>query len=275
MNYCIQYSSMFKHFDDERITEVMCHTDGEEVKEMKAFCEAFPDKTIVLHMDAGLDSITVYNILKLYESHQNFKVLIYNKDRIRTFVKGHKNALEQLKEKGIPFFFNSYVSDWDELHMVADLGASDVYVVENLCFELDKVHEFAINRNLKVRVFPNVAQSKYKYDVRSFFIRPEDRELYDEYVDIYEFYRAEAQKNTDNTYFKVYADAAEWRGELDQLIIGLEDELDSRFVVPRFGEFRIKCGKRCLKGHPCKMCDRVKSLAETLETAGLTVRREN
>lgn len=274
MRYCIEYSTKFKHFEDERVAEVRVHTSG-ELDEMKKLCEAFPQKTVVLQLDDGLDAISLRNLVELRKVLQNFKVLIVIKDRLRTYMSTEKERIDLLKENEIPFFFYHYVSDWDEIYLLKDIGVTDIYVVENLCFEVDKVYEVLNKENIQIRVFPNVAQSKYKYDVRSFFIRPEDRELYDEYVGMYEFYRPEATKNTDNTYFKVYADAAEWRGELDQLIIGLEDELDSRFVVPRFGEFRIKCGKRCLKGAPCRMCDRVKALAETLEEAGLTVQREN
>lgn len=273
MSYCIQYSTKFKYFDDERVAEVLVNSST-ELEEMKKFCEVFPHKTVVLQFNDGIDAICLRNLIELKKSYANFKALFVNDKRLRTYTREHKEEFEHLKENEIPFFFNNYISDWDEVYLLTDLGVSDMYIVENLCFELDKVHELLSEKNIQVRVFPNVAQSKYKYDIFSFFIRPEDRELYDEYVDIYEFY-GYTDRYTDNTYFKVYADNEQWLGELGQLIIGLEDELDSRFVIPKFGEFRIRCGKRCLKGHSCRMCRRVQGLAETLEEAGLTVKSDN
>lgn len=272
--YCIDYSTKFKHFDDERVTEVLVKCDG-TLSTMQGLCDTMEQKkTMVLDLFNGFDIICTRNLIELKKFFRNFKALIpVGEDRLRPFLNQHNDLIKLLQENEVPFFFNVYVSDWETLHLLADVGVTDMYIVENLCFELDKVHKVLSEKNIQVRVFPNVAQSKYKYDVISFFIRPEDKYIYDEYVNIYEFYDR-PNVYTMNTYFDVYANNEKWGGNLNELIIGLEDTLDSRFTIPRFGETRVRCGKRCLKGESCQMCHRIVSLSNTLESAGLVVQRE-
>ena len=52
-----------------------------------------------------------------------------------------------------------------------------------------------------------------------------------------------------------------------------EDEygFDSRYIIPRFAETRIKCGKKCLKGGKCQICERIMQLANSLKKANLIV----
>lgn len=68
-------------------------------------------------------------------------------------------ADKQNKPK-IRFFFDTQISDVDTLNALLKLGATDVYIVENLCFELDKISELVHSYNAAVRVYPNIAQSK-------------------------------------------------------------------------------------------------------------------
>ena len=56
-------------------------------------------------------------------------------------------------------------------------------------------------KNIQIRVFPNVAQSRSEIPaIKQFFIRPEDLNAYEPYVDIYEFYRVNSSINTDVLY---------------------------------------------------------------------------
>ena len=150
---------------------------------------------------------------------------------------------------------------------------SDIYIVEDLCFELDKVSKIAHENQVQLRIYPNVAQSSWKYteDIKKFWVRPEDISLYEKYVDVCEFFGAEKKVVT---LLKIYKDDQKWFGKLNEIILGLKNDIDSRFIVPRFAEKRIKCGKECLKGGKCQMCERVVSLSKTLEDADLMVEIE-
>jgi hypothetical protein len=48
------------------------------------------------------------------------------------------------------------------LYEYLDYGVTDVFITEQLGFEVDKVAEIAHSKNVQVRAFPNVAQSQYE-----------------------------------------------------------------------------------------------------------------
>lgn len=183
---------------------------------------------------------------------------------------------KDFESTGIAFFSSEFIHDWDALDAYLSTAATDVYVTEALCFELDKVAKVVHDAGKRVRVFPNVAQSstmRWCNGIKTFFIRPEDIEFYEPYVDVCEIW-AEDQKQV--VYYDIYAKDKKWFGPLKEIIIGLKSDIDSRFILPRFAERRIKCGKDCFKGGKCKMCDRIEELSFTLKEAGLLVKmKEN
>ena len=90
----------------------------------------------------------------------------------------------------------------------------------------------------------------------------EDVDVYDKYIDVFEFFgNEEAQK----TIFKAYAIDKQWYGKLEELIIGFKGDMDSRYIFPLFADKRAVCKKKCVKGGKCNICGRLEELASTLE----------
>ena len=167
---------------------------------------------------------------------------------------------EELKENDIPFFFDSYVRDWDTLYYYINLGVSDVYIVEALAFELNLLGPVAHEKGISIRAFANVCQGlpADSNPLKSFFIRPEDVFVYEKYIDVLEFY---GEPNIQQVAYKVYAHDKKWSGSLNELIIGLEKDIDNRQIIPIFGAMRTKCGKRCIKGQTCSICNHTEAIA--------------
>lgn len=82
------------------------------------------------------------------------------------------------------------------------------------------------------------------------------------------------EKEKQDTYYNIYKKDKEWFGNLGEIIIGFNDIIDSRYIIPRFAKKRIKCGRECMKGGPCKICDRIVNLSHNLEEAGLIVKKD-
>lgn len=181
-----------------------------------------------------------------------------------------EDFISLLKKENIKFFMNTFVNNWDVFCGLIELGVCDIYLVENMCFELDKCSEIAHNKNINIRVFPNVAQSAWKEScvIKKFFIRPEDIIQYEPYVDTIEFL---GNIEKENVLLEIYKDNKEWFGPLYELISGLDQDIDSRYIIPLFAENRIKCGKRCLKGANCNMCNTIVELSKTLKDRNLIV----
>lgn len=170
------------------------------------------------------------------------------------------------KENGIKFFFSEGVYSADKFNGLIELGVSDIYVIEELGFCLAKIAEKAKENNVQIRCYPNVAQSAWNDTpaIKKFFIRPEDVDVYAEYVDVLEFW---GEGNLDPVY-ETYSKDKKWFGKLNEIILNFNSEIDNRCIVDMFGSIRTKCDKRCMKGGVCATCPRCEELAETMAERG-------
>lgn len=264
MKYCLRY----QRFN----TELMKSADEILINYNKSdttlldFLQKYEEKRIIISVSDIEDFKLTREIEKIKAIRQvytNFNICM----RLETI---DNELISELKECGIPFFIRKFVNDWDTFDGLIKLGVSDMYIVETLAFEMDKcgerAHEFGIN----IRVFPNIAQSQFSNteDIKKFFIRPEDVHYYESYVDVFEFF---GDISKENTIYKVYAIDEQWFGELRELIIGLQDDIDGRYIIPRFGEKRVLCAKKCMKNGKCDLCNTVKELANTLRERDIIV----
>lgn len=267
MKYCINYSNK-SHIID-KVDEILIRYDKNKILELfTQFIPAHLNQRIIVQLieEDNIDTIVnnLKKIISIYNENKDIKFDIqlpfYN-----------QKFIEELKDTNLKYFFKAAANSWDKFTSLISQNVSDIYITDELAFELDKVAEIAHKNNIKVRVYPNVAQSRWDKlsDILKFFIRPEDIEIYEPYVDVCEFYGDKAQQI--DTYYKIYQEDKKWFGDLQEIIIELDSKIDSRYIIPRFAEKRIKCGKDCLKGGKCEMCKRILDLSEQLENAHLIV----
>ena len=267
MKYCINYSNK-SHIID-KVDEILIRYDKNKILELfTQFIPAHLNQRIIVQLieEDNIDTIVnnLKKIISIYNENKDIKFDIqlpfYN-----------QKFIEELKDTNLKYFFKAAANSWDKFTGLISQNVSDIYITDELAFELDKVAEIAHKNNIKVRIYPNIAQSRWDKlsDILKFFIRPEDIEMYEPYVDVCEFYGDKAQQI--DTYYKIYQEDKKWFGDLQEIIIGLDSKIDSRYIIPRFAEKRIKCGKDCLKGGKCEMCKRILDLSEQLENAHLIV----
>ena len=79
---------------------------------------------------------------------------------------------------------------------------------------------------------------------------------------MYEFW---GDPNHIELYYGIYAIDKKWSGNLKEIIIGMKDDLNSMCILPRFGEYRTRCCRKCLKGGLCNMCNTIVELSKNLE----------
>lgn len=267
MKYCINYSNK-SHIID-KVDEILIRYDKNKILELfTQFIPAHLNQRVIVQLmeENNIDTIVnnLKKIISIYNENKDIKFDIqlpfYN-----------QKFMEELKDTNLKYFFKAAANSWDKFTGLISQNVSDIYITDELAFELDKVAEIAHKNNIKVRIYPNIAQSRWDKlsDILKFFIRPEDIEMYEPYVDVCEFYGDKAQQI--DTYYKIYQEDKKWFGDLQEIIIGLDSKIDSRYIIPRFAEKRIKCGKDCLKGGKCEMCKRILDLSEQLENAHLIV----
>jgi hypothetical protein len=272
MKYCVDYKRNFKYINDvDEIKINFRRTDAS----LLDFMLLHSNQRIIISIQDESDFIA-YDCIKIFDA-----IAIKYPEINFTFLLGHckennvKELLQLLQENEIKhkYFFSDFVNNWDFLHGIMELNPSDVYLVEDMGFEIDKAAALLHGAGIKVRVFPNVAQSTWSGTpaLKKFFIRPDDVDTYEPYVDVMEFF---GKEDSIETYYKIYAIDKKWMGKLSEVILSFDnDTLDSRFILPQFAEYRIKCGKRCQKCKSCRICEAIEHLAATLEDKNIMIKK--
>lgn len=268
MKYCIQYQRNFKYIKE--IDEITISLSKfKKLSDIFEFSELYRDKRLNFFLDEEFEKNFIDKKLIEY-----FNSLNKNIDFAIKLSSYKKEIIDEIKNNGhnIKFFISTFIKDWDTLMGYVKLKPSDIYIVENLGFELLSVSKLLHENNIRVRVFPNVAQSSWRKTppLKKFFIRPEDVYLYESYIDVFEFF---GKLDSIETYYKIYNIDKKWFGKLNELILDLDhEEIDSRFILPVFAERRLNCGKRCLKGTKCRVCEAVENLSFLLEKNNLLIK---
>lgn len=263
MKYCVDY---YRNLTDIDKADEYTIRYSKKDDILITFLEENKNKIINLTIEEKLSETNYKTLKAIYNTFSNFRLKFESYD---------SNEIENIVECGIPFFFGNRVNNWDEFLGLIELGVTDIYIVEDLCFDLERVAAAAHKENIKLRTYANVAQSTWHDtpEIKKFWIRPEDVKIYEEYIDVLEFF---GQPYQIPTILRVYKDEQKWFGALKEIIFGLESEdLDSRFIIPEFGKRRISCQKNCLKGGKCRICDRILSLSKTLKEADLIVKTDD
>lgn len=177
----------------------------------------------------------------------------------------------RIEDLGLLFFYSDFCRSWDCLNGWIGENVSDIYIVEEMGFDLKRIGRLCHLYNISVRVFPNIAQSEYPNSNIKFFIRPNDVKFYEDYVDVFEFMPIEQRDSL--VYRKIYTDG-NWYGDLKEIIIG-EEWIPNEGLSPDFGEARIGCGKRCAKGNGCTYCVRAILLARDMYKHNISFDKES
>lgn len=207
------------------------------------------------------DSLKIF--IAAMEVHKNFALKTTIED---------KNIVDYA-ESNIPFFVMETVDCWDELTHQIGLGVSDVYIVNEFGFYLPKISQYCHDMGVKVRAYPNVAQSRTSApninSFTKFFIRPEDIFIYEEMIDTFEFF---GPLDKQPVLYDIYSQER-WLGKLNEIILGLDNEIDNMTIAPYFGESRRACEKRCAYGR-CNVCNSIASLAAVLESKNIKMKKK-
>lgn len=255
VNYALDFNQHSKHLFD--IDEIIVKYEGNEDK-LRNFLTEHRTQKITISIETFIQPQTITDLLELKKEGYSFSV------RSTVFLPEH---VDLFKKAEIPFFIKRQVMGWDEFLHDLEFGVSEIYISGSLGFELQAVSALAKEHNVKLRAIPNIAQGCVLGvpPLKRFFIRPEDIELYSLYIDTFELQGPHDKMDTIYTIYR----SGRWYGNIRELIIGFDTNLDTKHVIPIFGEKRLDCGRRCLKGKRCHLCDSISKLAETLGEKGL------
>lgn len=263
MNYCGIYNQITQNLSYINEVQEWKIEYRRQDTSLPDFLELHQDKKIVLEIKNNdfLDELIRDGLFTLSKKYNNLTLLLeeYSPEKAEIATAAH-----------IKFFFNNRVNNWDMFIGLINCGVSELYITDSLGFEIIKVAEIAHSKGVKIRVYPNVAQSQWPdiNGLMKFFIRPEDVDAYEPYIDTFEFY-GNIEKH--KVYYKIYAKDKQWFGALDEIIIDLNSDIDSRYLLKNFINKRLRCERKCLQGDNCNRCYEIEHLSENLKDHHLRV----
>jgi hypothetical protein len=272
MKYCVLYNKDFKYndvVDEVIIVDEAIYPDSANIVEKVKGGNWKDEQRIIIDL-AYIETIvyvpemTIPMLQMCKREHDNLVVRIPFGHRIK----------KDLQDAGIPFFYRNYAKTSDEVYAFIKEGVTDVYIVENLGFNISKIGQYCRDNNVKVRVIPNIAQYPVGTkdiipDPCKFFIRPEDTHAYEDYCDIFELISDDTMAL--DALFEVYKNKV-WKGDLSILIRGLEDSFRNASMNPAFGLMRTNCNHKCMY-EKCKFCIDAQELAEMFARNKLQITR--
>jgi hypothetical protein len=154
-------------------------------------------------------------------------------------------------DNGIKWCWAYPITSFFELNSILWFKPSYLKLGAPLCFSLDKVCKY----NIPIRLIANQANLDYIPRVGGIcgpWIRPEGVAAYEQYVDVLEFESSGLEQEA--TYFRIYAEDKQWKGNLNFLIPGLNIDVIGQGLPQEIDEIRTVCGQRCMEGHHCSFC---------------------
>lgn len=171
---------------------------------------------------------------------------------------------EECKKRDIPFFWSFEINTYYELQRLIDLGVSEVLLGGELYFDLPNIKN---HFDIPIRLIPNRCFDSFipaKEGIRGMYVRPEDVEEYEKYVDTFEFFN-ELDLKKEATLYHIYAENKQWPGNLNILLNNLNVNVDNRGFPDEFGEVRTHCRQKCMRGQVCRFCENAFKFVNTAD----------
>lgn len=178
------------------------------------------------------------------------------------------------KAKDYKVFWAFPASTYWELQGLLDLDVDQVILDAPLYFDLPNVKRICADK-AEIRLVVNKCINGYmrrKDGICGTYVRPEDVEIYEPFVQHMEFDTDSLQK--EHTLYHVYAENKYWPGNLNLLLTYLNAEVDNRGfeVIPNddndpkaFAHRRLTCKQKCQENGRCNYCYQMFSFINTID----------
>lgn len=198
------------------------------------------------------EQIVNWENLKIYQEILNIYIAVED-----------TNMIETAKEHGYKTFWSYPASSYWELRGLIDLGVDQVILDAPLYFDLTQVKK--VCGDIEIRLVANRCINGYmkrKNGICGTYIRPEDIDIYADFVDHIEF-DTQNDLRKEMTLLKIYKEKY-WPGNLNILLDYLEENVDNRGFDEDFALNRINCRQVCQRNGTCHYCETTFALITTI-----------
>lgn len=222
--------------------------DFKDRKAIPDFAEKYPEATMILQHNST-EEIN-------WKEIEDYKILC--KDNF-IFCIGSAADGERAKERGIKFYLGYTIDTAYMLEAAEHLGVCYIKLGMPLFFEIEKLNKY----NIPIRAIPNVCYMDglpRENGINGMWIRPEDLDAYEGYIDTIEFEDCDVKK--ERALFRIYMQEKNWPGDMNMIFTNFNHPGVNRMIIPDVVEARKHCGQACAtKSQSCRICYRAVDLA--------------
>lgn len=192
--------------------------------------------------------------------------------------------VKTLQAEGIRFFFDVSMpaTSYCELDKFIEMGVSDIYIADDLTYNLKDVHSYCLGHDVQTRIIINripLTTLDKGTSVKSPMYRPQDTDVLRQYYDVFEF---DCDESWDwhkfNVLFKTYFIKKDWHGNLAEINpdIQLEGGYPNDAIIPGYTEYKMNCERACSKrmSNHCRKCQQFFEIGKILVEKGVGFKRE-
>lgn len=233
------------------------------------FVQTYSDRQVNIEYIGAFDAKTAKAISKVSD---NVRFRLRAEDVMQA---------SKLREAKAKFFYDSTLAanNWYSLvRQVKVEGVSEVYVSDDLMFDLKRVREWCDAQDTRIRcVLNRVALTRPAMPDMYFtpFFRPQDYPVYEKYFDVAEFDCGKRYNFKElGVLYRQFIEKHDWYGDIQEINQDVPFSVPCRGVVNLLAKKRANCGARCLAGSSCRMCENAITLAQDLKDVGAQLYQE-
>lgn len=184
-----------------------------------------------------------------------------------TITLGFEDAYSIIEGKNHEYrsFWSYPATTFYEARGLIALGVHELLIDAPLYFSLPKVKALCEGA-VELRIVANKCFNNYmprENGICGTYLRPEDVDVYSEYIDHIEFVTDSLKKEL--TLIDIYKNKKRWPGNLNLLLTNLKVNIDNRGFDENFAKRRIECGQVCQMDGRCHYCPTQFTMINTID----------
>lgn len=225
------------------------------------FVQKYPHSRINISFPAGVHIPTLITLQKV----SNYKTYA-------RLSEADIGKVQELVDNDLFFFFDSTLcaSNYTNLEAMIRCGVSDIYIADDLCYDLDEVIAICDSCNVGLRLILNrIPATSFDRGTcySSPIYRPQDIDLLMDYFSTFEFDCGTPYDWAEaDVLMRAWFDRKHWHGDLSEINKDLQFHFPNDSVVPEYTRYKINCERRCAKRirNHCRKCRQFIEIGQVL-----------
>lgn len=234
------------------------------------FVHEYPDVRINVEFN-GKPDFTVVDTIDKITNQVYYRI---NENQLR--------YLQEFKKRDAKFFFDSTVVAYNlcSLQSMIEMGITDVYIADDLWYNLKEVSEYCLKHKVHIRLILNHIPATYPtrgIDPKAPIFTPQDMWILDQYVDMFELDLGDPNHFNEakcEVLYRRWFKSNDWLGQLNEINEDVQMDWPCSSYLTDLVIYRICCGRRCnsrVTNH-CSKCEQFLDIARTLRDHDIKIR---